>query len=162
MNDFNDFVAKLNNELNQYSFEKCSIDNTIDVEEIVVWKRSTWNTNRAILLIKLSEKNINEIKSLGEFSQKIKFNVGKQIGYKIFFYVLGLQIIYFGENIGELPKTIEGYVDKYDNQRVILQSIFVLDNTRKLKESIRTWGQVISSRYQDMIENTMRVFISNE
>lgn len=160
MVDFNDFATKLDEELHEHSFKQHSIENIFDVEEVVVWRRRTWNSNRAVLLIRLSDKNIESIKNLGAFSQQIKFKAGKQIGYKIFLYALGLQIIYYGDDFGDLTHTIKGHVDKYDNQRVVLQSIFLLDRACKTMESTRTWGQFLTGQYQDIIENTIGKFIA--
>lgn len=140
----------------EHSFKKYEIENEFNFKNIIVLRRKTWDSNRAIAIIELSDYQVENIKNLGEFSQKIKRQLGRMIGYKFFLYALGLQIVFYGENIINLSEGIKDYVDKFDNQSVVLQSIHVLDN--KESNSVRTWGQFYTGKYQDLIEKSIKEF----
>jgi hypothetical protein len=120
----------------------------VDVE--AVWRRRTFNTNRAVALIRPRDHSTHP----GEIAQAIKIPVGKQIGYFPFLYGLGLQVI----AIGGAPVTADdlaSYTDKIDNQRSIVQSIFAVHESRECFVSARTWGQFLSGKFQDAIEQAL-------
>lgn len=154
MGGFCNLCKCIEGNLQEHAFKKHGVENIFGFKNIVVLRRKTWNT--AVAIIELSDDQINNIKNLGAFSQDIKRQLGKEIGYKFFIYTLGLQIVFYGENIIRLSEGIENYVDKYNNQLVILQSIHVVDNNEK--RSARTWGQFVTGKYQDLIKESIKEF----
>ena len=58
----------------------------------------------------------------------------------------------------KFSNNLRDYVDKVDNQRVVLQSIHVIDSYNKENKSVRTWGQWLTGKYQDLIEKTIEEF----
>ena len=98
--------------------------------------------------------------SPGELAQEVKIQLGKKIGYFFFFYPLGLQVIICAKSLSDQTEGLDRYLDQLDNQRVILQSLHVVDIGGLQSSSVRTWGQFVSGRFQDAIENGIGEFIS--
>lgn len=125
----------LDEKLKPYSFERMGVSSfpqTLSVR--AAWKRKTWYTNRAIAAISVSELNSQP----GEFAQTVKMPLGRSLGYIPFFYSLGFQIIFMGDSILNKTDNLEKSLDKFDNQRVVLQSIHVLDLAVMKSVSVRT------------------------
>jgi hypothetical protein len=125
------------------------------VEVVKVWARKTWNTNRAVVVLRAAGAT-----RPGQEAQRIKIPLGKSIGYFPFFYGIGLQIVWLGEGLLPLDSSLDGYVDSIDNQRSIIQSIFVVDLDHRSTESARTWGQVVTGKFQDAIDRGIRNALS--
>ena len=140
------------------------------------WRRRTWNTNRAVVLLPVPYDPADRgdvpdpaqvptgealgyfplYYELGNFCQAAKLRVGKAIGYVPFFYGLGLQLVLTGQCILDRARGLERFVDRIDNQQVVLQSIHVVDLAARQSVSVRTWGQVITGRFQDAVEEAIR------
>lgn len=155
MNKLEKLISNLSEEIDPHIYEKIILNEKLGFDEIVVWKRKSFNINSAIVLIKLDEKDNNEVKSLGKYSKSIKKELGKIIKFTPCFYELGLQIIYYGEDIIDLSYDLNKYVDKINTFTVILQSIHVIDIKNNKSKSVRTWGQIVTGKYQDMIERNI-------
>lgn len=107
------------------------------------WTRKTWNTNRGVVLI---HERTPEV-----WAPQNKIAVGRALGYFPFFYGLGLQVISVAPGVTLDDDVLKGAVDRIDNQRCIVQSLFTLDpSTLELGEA-RTWGQVVTGRFQDAV-----------
>ncbi len=149
-------LSAIASELAPSGFESRAVPPSIaDVEVVCVWARKTWNTNRAVAVLRAPPNA-----SLGPLSQSLKIELGKAIGYFPFFYGIGLQIVWLGHGIVPLSSDLGAYVDKIDNQRSIIQSLFVVDLDRRTSESARTWGQVITGKFQDAIERGIGVALA--
>lgn len=107
------------------------------------WTRKTWGSNRAVVLLSVDE-HIDPV----DYLKRVRKEIAGQIGYFPFLYTLAFQVILEGP-LGEKP--LSEAVDTYDNQRQIVQSVFVVDMEARESDSMRTWGQVISGKYQDAI-----------
>jgi hypothetical protein len=153
----NRLIADLDQNLKPFSFERsdlASFPQSLPV--LAVWKRQTWNTNRAVVMIRLEEPGHNP----GEYSQSIKFLVGKLIRYLPFLYPLGVQVILIKYSQG-ITEALDKYLDKIDNQRVNLQSIHVVDLPSRRLFSARTWGQLVTGRFQNAIESGIQTFLNS-
>ncbi|HEV7860557.1 MAG TPA: hypothetical protein VGO91_18205 [Pyrinomonadaceae bacterium] len=122
-----------------------------------MWKRKTWNTNRGVALLELKQG----LDSLEAFVRPVRDPVGKAIGYFPVLYPLGLQLILAGEGIHQEQSGLSAVLSKIDNQTVVLQSIHVVDLNGMSSTSARTWGQVITGRYQDAIERGIQGFLQS-
>ena len=150
-------IAEITRELAAYSFLKEDITPVLDKTRVLaVWKRKTWNTNRAVAMIEWP----GGATSPGELAQEVKIQLGRKIGYFFFFYPLGLQVIVCAKSLSDQTEGLDRYLDQLDNQRVILQSLHVVDIGGLQSSSVRTWGQFVSGRFQDAIENGIGEFIS--
>jgi hypothetical protein len=154
----NRMIKCLDEKLKPYSFEGTNLSSSSPSLPLLAgWKRKTWNTNRAIAVISLPEFDGQP----GEFAQTLKMPLGKIFGYFPFFYPLGLQIVLIGNSLLNKTDNLEKSVDKLDNQRVVLQSIHVVDLEFMKSVSVRTWGQYETGRFQDAIESGIQTFLAN-
>ncbi len=145
-------------QLKPHSFVK--MEEVPHIAEIVVgavWRRRTWCTNRGVAILSL----VDTTRHPGEFAQGIKLPLGKAIGYFPFFYGLGLQLVVVGQHFLERARDLYSYVDKYDNQRVVLQSIHLVDTAAGKSLSVRTWGQVITGVFQDAVQIGIERFLKS-
>ena len=116
-----------------------------------LWVRKTFNTNRAVALLELPPSAASCAEA-GRLSQALKLQLGKAAGYFPFFYGVGIQVVWFGPcDLGN-ASGLSAYVDAVDNQRAIVQSIFVFDTKTRKHAQARTWGQIVTGRFQDAIE----------
>lgn len=144
----------LQQKLASYNFKKISI-NVADVADAIIWRRQTWNTNRAVLMIQYDKK----AGSGKDYINKLKKLAGRFVRYIFFFYPLGLQVIIYGDEIIDNFCDLEGLVDKLDTQTVLLQSIFIVDLKKNESKHTRTWGQYISGKFQDAIAESISEFL---
>ena len=157
--EFKELSMCIQKELNLHSFKELDIDKTtLDLPYINTWRRKTWLANHGIALIPYE----NRANNAGEFAQQIKEDVGKQIGYLYHLYPLGLQIVIIGENIIMEAEELKNYVDKYNNQKVVLQSIHLIDLCQRKLVNVRTWGQFTSGRYQDAISFAINNYLKTK
>lgn len=114
---------------------------------LAVWRRRTWNTNRAVAVL-----TVPSGRHPGTFIKDGRLRLGKQIGYLTFLYGLGLQAVLLDSDLDTDVDDLDRYVDKVDNQQCIVQSIHLVDEARGRRQSVRTWGQVITGKFIDAIE----------
>ena len=118
------------------------------------WKRKTWNSNRAIALIALPDRAPHA----GEYALDIRPAAGKALGYIPFLYELGLQLILTGPGILKKGEGLDRYVTKINNSTVLLQSIHLVDPETRESRSVRTWGQVVTGKFIDAIEEGLAAY----
>ena len=71
-------------------------------------------------------------------------------------YGIGLQLIWVFEGSLPIVPPLDATVDKIDNQRSIIQSVFVVDLSAGSYQSARTRGQFITGKFQDANENRIK------
>jgi hypothetical protein len=143
-------------ELKKHSFQRMTATPNLPYVTIAaVWKRRNINMNRAVALLSFPDA----LQSPGQFAQSIKVPLGKAIGYIPVLNELGLQIIIAGPGLLVWSNDLSKFLDKINNQRVILQSLHIVDLTARDSASARTWGQAVTGRYQDAIENGIKTFL---
>ena len=113
------------------------------------WTLKTWLVNRGVIVIDAPDP--------AQAAQRVKLEAGEQLGRVPFFYGMGLQVVVLGPLIPQ--GQLEQAVDKIDNQRCIVQAIWVVDLDAGEMVSHRTWGQVVSAKYQDAIEGAIQSFL---
>ena len=114
------------------------------------WRRCTFNINRAVAVLQRPDTDFE----IGPYCQKMKWRLFWLTRFVPFFYEVGLQIVLSGDGLEKLLENspaLESLVDRSSNQLVVLQSIFVVDTTVGKYDAARTWGQVITGKYQDAI-----------
>jgi len=105
------------------------------------WQRRTFNTNRAAAL--LSAPGVTDLE---EHCQQLKWKIIARTFYIPFLYPLGLQMVVAGDELLSRAKIGPSVVDIIDNQRVVLQGVFVVDTKEK---KFRYWsspGLYLTSR----------------
>ena len=127
------------------------------VPRSAVWRRKTWATNRAVALLMMPEGE----NSPGRFAQQIKMGLGQIAGYVTLLNPLGLQIVMTTNKTMDPDLRLGDFVDRVNNQRVVLQSIFLVNLPDRSHISSRSWGQLFSGRFQNAIEEAILVFLKD-
>lgn len=147
-----ELTGRLDVALSSFGFEARDLGSSPCAVEIAgAWVRKTWNTNRGVVHLCAPPG----AEDLGEIAQEIKMPLGKALGYFPFFYGMGLQVVWSGEDILERASLLDRAVDSVDNQRCIVQSLFAVDFTQDRYREARTWGQVITGKFQDAITSCL-------
>lgn len=116
------------------------------------WQLRTWNINRVVVLV----DPVSPVNDLARFCQQLKWTVVRHTFFIPAFYEVGLQIVIAADGlkyVWERPSSTKGLVDRVSNQIVVLQSVFAVDTAHQKYRAIRTWGQVVTGRFQDAIED---------
>jgi hypothetical protein len=122
--------------------------------------RKTWNTNRAVVLAEARTEC--SVQALAQTTHRIKLEVAKVVGYFPFLYGVGLQVVWLGAvNLREADD-LGRFVDTVDDQRAVLQSFFCVDLRSKRMQQGRTWGQVVTGKFQDAIDRTIVSFLASD
>ncbi|MDF1662385.1 MAG: hypothetical protein P1V97_11480 [Planctomycetota bacterium] len=110
-----------------------------------------WNMNRGVAWVELDDVPEN----MGVRLNVIRKAVAKEIGYTPVFYPLGLQLIVSGKGLSLAGLDPQDYVAKINNQTAMIQSLFLIDTESYSFAAGRSWGQTVTSKLQDAIEETL-------
>jgi len=114
-------------------------------------KRQTWNTNRAVALV--SSPSTPE--PLGPFLKVLRRRVAFRCGFFPVLYGVGVQVVLLAPGFRKAGVDPAGYVASIDNQWAIIQSLFLVDTVENSYASARSWGQVVTGKYQDAIAEVL-------
>jgi hypothetical protein len=120
-------------------------------------KRQTLNTNRAICVIQLDTLPDD----MESFLKRIRKKVAFQVGFFPYFWGLGLQVVLVSPGATRLTAHISNFVAKIDNQWAIIQSVFFVDPIKAEFISARTWGQIVTGKFQDEITRQLSTCYRN-
>lgn len=149
-------VECLDASLAPHSFLRLGTTKPLDgIPRSEIWRRKSWATNRAVALLMVPEGE----NSPGRFAQKIKLSLGRTVGYVPLLNPLGLQIVMTTNRTLGPGIRLGDFVDRVDNQRVVLQSIFLVNLPDGSHISSRSWGQFFSGRFQNAIEEAILTFL---
>jgi hypothetical protein len=84
----------------------------------------------------------------------MKWRLLRKMWFVPLLYEVSLQLVLVGDNLEKAlagPASLRAHVDNFSNQLVVLQSIFVVDTATKRFTGAKTWGQVLTGKYQDAI-----------
>lgn len=96
---------------------------------LAAWTRKTWNTNRGVVVLSLP-RDVEPAEQVALERRAI----GRRLGYVPFLSPIGLQFILLSQGSqGDL----DGAVDVYNNQRIVVQSVFLV--TPHGARGIRGW-----------------------
>lgn len=110
-----------------------------------LFHRKTWNTNRGVVLAEPGALRIAELVAI------MRHEAGAFLGSS-WWSQLGLQLVVVVEG-ARLPteQELRPYVDAVNTQGVLIQSVFAVDPSTKQWTQARTWGQVVTGKFQDAI-----------
>ncbi|HEV7238770.1 MAG TPA: hypothetical protein VGQ36_05980 [Thermoanaerobaculia bacterium] len=91
------------------------------------WARRTLNTNRATAFVRDPASGLEARAPIGESCQRLKWQLLRTTFTIPFLYPVGLQIILAGDGLLSDAEIGPDVVDLIDNQRVVLQGVFVVD-----------------------------------
>jgi hypothetical protein len=147
---FERVIEAVGEELTDHGFRTHSHPRMDALDCIAFWRLCTLNINRAVAVLRLPESEIG----VGEYCQKMKWRLLWLTRFVPFIYELGLQVVVCGDGLEQLlgtPDMLKRQVDSFSNQFVVLQSIFAVDTQTRRFTQTRTWGQVVTAKYQDAI-----------
>jgi|GEM_PF-5313838 len=141
----------------QYSFRKARLNIKIEgVKEVVLLRKNNLLINVGIVMLHIDPqfKDINYAK----LCKQIKFRIAFKVLFIPLFYAFFHQFIIVDEDVIEEDSYFKlgDSIDSIDNQISITQSITLVDSYRKKYIHVRTWGQVISGKFQNAIVKSLQ------
>lgn len=126
-------------------------DTTSIPDATLLLKRQTWNTNRAIVVVRPAEIPAD----IDSYLRQVRKRVAFQCGFFPFFWGIGIQVVVVAQGISQRGIIPTEHVAKVDNQWAIVQSIFLVDPETSTFQAGRTWGQFVTGKFQDAIATAL-------
>ena len=145
-----DLIPDLVAALAMHGFRKVPETNGI-ADVTLLLKRQTWNTNRAVVVVSPAQPPTEIATYLRELRRRIAF----RCGFFPFIWGIGIQVVIVAPGIVQSGIDPSRYVARVDNQWAIIQSIFLADHSSQTFRSGRTWGQMLTGKFQDTISRVL-------
>ena len=142
------FVQELIEALREHGFSE--VEGDASTPDILL-KRQTLNMNRAVLVHFMQSMPPDFPQYIRDLRRRIAFRVH----FVPFFWGLGIQLVIIAPGSAQSPINPTDFVAQVDNFWAIIQSFFLVDPANGTYASARTWGQVISGKYQDAIAEVL-------
>lgn len=127
----------------------------LDVERIpdatLVLKRQTWNTNRAVVVIR--PQSIPE--DFSKYLRQVRRLVAWRCGFFPGLWGIGIQVVVIAGGLSGNSIDPSLHVARLDNQWAIVQSLFLADPVSQTFREARSWGQFVTGKFQDTIHNVL-------
>ncbi len=111
------------------------------------YHRKTWNTSRAVFLTQPEPQVHSDLRA---YVETLRVESGRVFGSS-WWSQLGLQLVFEVSGAPPSERTLEGLVASFNTQGILIQSVFAVDPSTFERTSARTWGQVVTGRFQDAI-----------
>lgn len=141
--------------LAEHGFRKVSDGGGIP-EAMLILKRQTWNTNRAVVVLCPAHSPADIRAYLREVRRRVAF----RCGFVPLFWGIGIQVVMISPGIAQSGIEPAKHVARVDNQWAIIQSIFVVDPCTRSYCGARSWGQFVTGKFQDAIDMTLSRYFS--
>ncbi|MFN8277226.1 MAG: hypothetical protein U0T84_07075 [Chitinophagales bacterium] len=155
-------IIKPSYELLQAAIEKNVIASgfqkvTADFRDEIVskadfWNRRNLNLNRSIVLLEINQTL--KVDELINHLQTIKLKLGKVTGYVPFFNEVGMQVVVYASNMVAGAIQLKP-VDTINNQRALIQRVFIIDERNGQYRCAQTVMQTITGKIQQGIHQTI-------
>jgi hypothetical protein len=116
-------------------------------DAILLLKRQTWNTNRAIVIVCPTQIPTD----IRDYLRRLRRRVAFRCGFFPFFWGIGIQVVIVAPGFSQSGIDPTQYVARVDNQWAIVQSIFFVDPVVHTYQAAHTWGQFATGKFQDAI-----------
>jgi len=147
-----ELLQNLTETMRQHGFRE--VENIKDsLDTVLILKRQTIQTNRAIVVVEPAQIPIN----MSEYLKKVRRQVAFKCKFFPFFWGIGIQVVVISNGITKSIIDPKQFVDKIDNQWAIIQSVFFVDPPEKTYYHARTWGQIITGEFQNAISKTLSI-----
>jgi len=153
----NEVAIRIKARLENFGFREVVAPQKNILGEILLLKRQTWNTNRAVVLLEITEPPSD----MAVFLKQVRGAVARRVKFFPFLYGVGIQVIVMCPGITAAIQEPHDYVAKVDNQWAIIQSLYLIDPKKRDYLSGKTWGQVITGKFQSAIEETISELYRN-
>jgi hypothetical protein len=144
-------LSKISESLATFGFRPVETREKVPSNVCLVLKRQTFNTNRAIVVTRLQDVGPD----FQAYLKQLRSGVARECGFIPFFWGIGIQVVVLADTLGESAANPSRYLAVLDNQWAIIQSIFLVDLTRGEYFTARTWGQVITGKFQDALNRVL-------
>lgn len=135
--------------LGPLGFDPVAPDDSLRARGVVaLFRRKTWNTNRGVVVAEPCSPDLRAS------VEELRGRAGAFLGSS-WWSQLGLQIVFLFDGPPPNEDALGGLVDRVNTQGVLVQSVFALDRATGQSRSARTWGQVVTGRFQDAIRDAL-------
>lgn len=107
--------------------------------------RKTWNTNRGVAVTKAPAGF-----DVRAYVETLRASSVRPLRHS-WWAQLGLQIVLESDGPPPSETDLAPLVDRVNHQGVLVQSVFVIDATTGQWRQARTWGQLVTGKFQDAI-----------
>jgi hypothetical protein len=145
------FLPELTETLAKHRFREVPDPSTAFPDAVLLLKRQTFNTNRAVVVV--NPAKVPE--DFGRYLNELRRPIAKRCRYIPFLWGIGIQVIVVAPGLAESTIDPSDHVDRIDNQWAIFQSIFLVDPKARTYREGRTWGQFITGKFQDAIAGVL-------
>jgi hypothetical protein len=145
------FLPDLTEALGKHRFRPVHDPTTAFPDAVLLLKRQTFNTNRAVVVV--TPAQVPE--DFGRYLGELRGPVAKHCRYIPFLWGIGIQVVVVAPGLVASPIDLMTHVDIIDNQWAIFQSIFLVDPKARTWRQGRTWGQFITGKFQDAIAGVL-------
>lgn len=111
------------------------------------YHRKTWNTNRAVFLARPESEGAEGLRA---YVEALRRESGRVFGSS-WWSQLGLQVVFEVEGAPPSEATLQSLVAMFNTQGILIQSVFAIEPSTLARTSARTWGQMITGKFQDAI-----------
>lgn len=139
-----EFIEDLTRTMAEHGFRQVS-DTCGILDTVLILKRQTWNTNRAIVVVALAQPPVD----MRAYLTKLRRGIAFRCGFFPFFWGIGIQVVLVAPGIQQSGIDPSQHVARVDNQWAIIQSVFLADSASQTFRACRTWGQLITGKFQD-------------
>jgi hypothetical protein len=116
-------------------------------DAMLLLKRQTWNTNRAIVIVCPTQIPTD----IRDYLRQLRRRVAFRCGFFPFFWGIGIQVVVIAPGCSQIGIDPTQYLARVDNQWAIVQSIFFVDPVAHTYQAAHTWGQFATGKFQDAI-----------
>ncbi|WP_395742025.1 hypothetical protein [Prosthecobacter sp.] len=120
-------------------------------DALLLLKRQTWNTNRAIVVVSPDEPPADFRAYLRQLRKRVAF----KCGFFPLVWGIGIQVVIIGPGLAQRGIDPARHVARFDNQWAIIQNLFLADPAAGTCQAARTWGQYITGKFQDAISEVL-------
>lgn len=144
-------MSVFSDRLATHGFRSVETRQKVPSNVLLLLKRQTFNTNRAVVVVRFDQVEAD----FRAYLKQLRSGVARECGFIPFFWGIGIQIVVLADDLGETRFNPSQYLAVLDNQWAIIQSVFLVDLTRAEYSAARTWGQVITGKFQDAIDRVL-------
>ncbi|GEP40795.1 hypothetical protein [Brevifollis gellanilyticus] len=120
-------------------------------DAVLLLKRQTWNTNRAIVVVCPGSPPT----SLHDYMRQLRSSVAFRCRFLPVLWGIGIQVVLISPGLAQRGIDPSQHVARFDNQWAIVQSIFLVDPDAGTHQEARSWGQYVTGKFQDAISKIL-------
>jgi len=116
-------------------------------EALLLMKRQTWNTNRAVVVVEVPETPSD----FTGYMRRLRTQVARRCRFFPVPRGIGIQAVVVAPGLGGSDVDPSRHVARIDNQWAIVQSVFLVDPETGTYRAANSWGQLFTGAHQDAI-----------